>query len=217
MPGARSPPSAGSSTAACSPPSSRPASSSTREHSEFRFETDDNWRHFLTPEEYRQDFQVLRAARSGRVLYPERPVPPEQDFEGVIVFVTNRHGHLLMHHRDQKDGIAWPNHWTPIGGWREGDENPAETAVREVLEEAGIVVTDVRPLEGPRYERVGQMSRVLRAVYDGPPEAIRLGDEGQAVAWVPFDQATDRLVPPYMHHYLPLLAAAADQPTGRNS
>ncbi|MFJ8477014.1 NUDIX hydrolase [Kitasatospora sp. NPDC094011] len=104
------------------------------EHTEFHFETEYNWRHYMTPEEYREDLQVLRAARSGRVLYLERPVPPEQDFEGVIVFVTNRHGHLLMHHRDQKDGIAWPNHWTPIGGWREGDENPTETAAREVLE-----------------------------------------------------------------------------------
>ncbi|MFG2845357.1 NUDIX domain-containing protein [Kitasatospora sp. NPDC048296] len=175
------------------------------EHSEWRFETEYHWRHFLTPQEYRQDLQVLRAARAGRVLYLQRPVPPEQDFEGIIAFVTNRHGHLLMHHRDQKDGIAWPNHWTPIGGWREGDETSEETAVREVMEEAGITVTDVRPLEGPRHERVGPLSRVLRAVYDGDPEAIRLGDEGQAVEWVPFDKATDRLVPPYLRHYLDLI------------
>ncbi|MGW3183786.1 NUDIX hydrolase [Kitasatospora sp. NPDC001119] len=175
------------------------------EHTEYRFETDYNWRHHLTPAEYRLDLQVIRAARSRTVLYLERPVPPDQDFEGVIVFVTNRHGHLLMHHRDQKDGIAWPGHWTPIGGWRERDETPAETAVREVLEEAGIEISDVRPLPGPRHELVSPMSRVLRAVYDGPPEAIRLGDEGQAVAWVPFTEATARTVPPYLAHYLQLM------------
>ncbi|GAB7185754.1 hypothetical protein ATKI12_9118 [Kitasatospora sp. Ki12] len=177
------------------------------EHCEFRFETEYNWRHYLTPEEYRQDLQVLRAARSGRVLYIERPTPEHQDFEGIVVFVTTPDGELLVHHRDEKEGIAWPGFRTPIGGWREHDETPSETATREVFEEAGITITDVRELPGPRHERVSAMTRVLHAVYTGPKDAIRLGDEGVGIAWVPFAEVAALKTPPYVAHYLALIGA----------
>ncbi|MFE4519276.1 NUDIX domain-containing protein [Kitasatospora sp. NPDC056783] len=177
------------------------------EHCEHRFETDYNWRHFMTPKEYRQDLQVLRAARSGRVLYIERPTPEHQDFEGVVVFVTTPDGELLVHHRDEKEGIAWPGHRTPIGGWREHDETPPETATREVFEEAGITITDVRELPGPRHEHVSPMTRVLHAVYTGPKDAIRLGDEGQGIAWVPFSDIAALKTPPYVTHYLDRIGA----------
>ncbi|WP_051836180.1 NUDIX hydrolase [Streptomyces sp. NRRL WC-3742] len=174
------------------------------EHTEWRFETAHNWRAHMDPDRYRRLLQILRAHRCGHPLYLERPQPAD-DFEGILVLVTDPAGRLLMHHRDDKPGIAWPGHWTPIGGWRESDETPEETAAREVREEAGIEITRVRPVPGPQHDQVSPFTRVLRAHWDGPDSDLRLGDEGQAVRMVPLDEVLALKVPPYLHHYLPLL------------
>ncbi|MEV8100493.1 NUDIX hydrolase [Kitasatospora sp. NPDC085879] len=186
------------------------------EHTEWRFETAHDWHAHMNPARYQRLLQILRAHRSGRALYLERPGPAD-DFEGITVFVTDPAGRLLMHHRDDKSGIAWPGHWTPIGGWREGDETPQETAAREVREEAGITITRMRLLAGPRHDLVSPLIRVLHAVWDGPESDLRLGGEGLAVRMVPLAKVFDLKVPPHMHHYLPLLTAATDRPTGRTS
>ncbi|MFB7667601.1 NUDIX domain-containing protein [Kitasatospora sp. NPDC056138] len=187
------------------------------EHTEFRFETAHDWRSRMTPARYQRLRQVLRAHRSGVPLYLERPAPDGDDFEGVLVFVTDIAGRLLMHLRDDRPGMPWPGYWTPIGGWREGDESARESAVREVREEAGIEITGLRTLPGPHHDLGLPLTRVLHAVWNGPESDLQLGDEGQAVRMVPLDEVLNLNVPPYMHHYLPMLAAAADRPTGRNS
>jgi 8-oxo-dGTP pyrophosphatase MutT (NUDIX family) len=186
------------------------------EHTEWRFETAHDWRTHMNPNRYQRLLQILRAHRSGRALYFERPGPVD-DFEGIMVLVTDPAGRLLMHHRDDKPGIAWPGHWTPIGGWREADETPQENAAREVREEAGITITRIRPVPGPQHDLVHPLTRVLHAHWDGPDSDLRLGDEGLAVRMIPLDEVPDLNVPPYMHHYLPLLTAATDQPTRRTS
>ena len=178
------------------------------EHTEWRFESAHDWHALMPLPHYQRLLQVLRAHRSGIPLYLERPAP-EDDFEGIMAFVTDRHGRLLMHHRDDKPGIAWPGHWTPIGGWREGEENAEENAAREVLEEAGIQVTELRIVPGPHHELVSPLTRVLHGVWDGPESDLRLGDEGLAVRMVPLDEVSTLNVPPYLQHYLPLLAEAA--------
>lgn len=181
------------------------------EHTEWRFETAHDWHALMEPSHYRQLLQILRAHRSGTALYLQDPAPAD-DFEGVMVFVTDGNGRLLMHHRDDKPGIAWPGYWTPIGGWREADETPQENAAREVREEAGIEITGLRTVPGPHHDLVSPFTRVLHAVWDGPETDLRLGDEGLAVRMVPLDDVPTLKVPPYMHHYLPRLADAANQP-----
>nr|BEK67458.1 hypothetical protein KPHV_46850 [Kitasatospora purpeofusca] len=185
------------------------------EHTEWRFESAHDWHALMDPDRYRRLLQVLRAHRSGTALYLERPAPPEDDFEGVMVLVTDARGRLLMHHRDHNPGIAWPGHWTPIGGWREGRETDRETAAREVLEEAGITVTGLSPVPGPQHDLVHPLTRVLHGVWNGPESDLRLGDEGLAVRMVPLDEVAQLKVPPYMRHYLPLLAAGL--PSGRTA
>ncbi|GGV19173.1 hypothetical protein GCM10010495_37620 [Kitasatospora herbaricolor] len=174
-------------------------------HTEWRFETAHDWHALLSPAGYQRLLRILRAHCSGTALYLEHPAAADE-FEGVMVFVTDREGRLLMHHRDDKPGIAWPGYWTPIGGWREAHETPQETAAREVLEEAGITVTGLRPLPGPHHELVHRLTSVLHAVQDGPEADLRLGDEGLAVRMVPLGEVPALKVPPYMRHYLPLLA-----------
>ncbi|MEV8328184.1 NUDIX hydrolase [Kitasatospora sp. NPDC056731] len=186
------------------------------EHTEWRFETAHDWCDLMSPDRYQRLLQVLRAHRCGTPLYLERP-SPEGEFEGIMVLVTDRHGRLLMHHRDDKPGIAWPGYWTPIGGWREGVETPQENAAREVREEAGIEITGLRILPGPHHELVSPLTRVLHAAWDGPEADLRLGDEGLAVRMVPLAEVLGLNVPPYLQHYLPLLADGAGQPARRTS
>ncbi|GAA2112989.1 hypothetical protein GCM10009759_56270 [Kitasatospora saccharophila] len=175
------------------------------EHTEWRFATAHDWRARMDPDRYRWLLQVLRAHRSGRALYLEQPCP-EGEFEGVLVLVTDRDGRLLMHRRDDVPGIAWPGHWTPIGGLREADETPEETAARETREEAGITITRIRPLPGPHHPLVHPTTRVLHAQWNGPDAELRLGDEGTAVRMVPLAELPALRVPPYLEHYLPRLA-----------
>ncbi|MGK4585353.1 NUDIX domain-containing protein [Kitasatospora sp. HPMI-4] len=140
-----------------------------------------------------------------------------RDTSARVLVIRDPAGRLLTHQRNDKPGIAWPGVWTPIGGWREADETPQETASREVREEAGITITRMRLIPGPQHDLVSPLTRVLHAAWDGPDSDLRLGDEGLAVRMVPLAEVLDLKVPPYMHHYLPLLAAAADQTTGRTS
>ncbi|MEV0190637.1 NUDIX domain-containing protein [Kitasatospora purpeofusca] len=186
------------------------------EHTEFRFETAHDWRSFMEPDDYHRLRQVLRAHRSGVPLHLQRPAPEGDDFEGVLVFVTDSAGRLLMHLREDRPGMPWPGCWTPIGGWREGNESARESAVREVREEAGIEITDLRPLPDPHHSLGLPLTRVLHAVRTDPETDPRLGDEGLAVRMVPLDEVPQLKVPPYLRHYLPLLAATAD-PTSRRT
>ncbi|WP_051740766.1 MULTISPECIES: NUDIX hydrolase [unclassified Kitasatospora] len=187
------------------------------EHTEFRFETAHNWRSLMEPDRYQRLRQVMRAHRCGVPLYLERPAPYDDDFEGVLVFVTDPAGRLLMHQREDRPGMPWPGYWTPIGGWREADESARESAVREVREEAGIDITGLRTLPDPHHSFGLPLTRVLHAVWDGREADLRLGDEGLAVRMVPLDEVPLLKVPPYMQHYLPLLADAASLSSGRTA
>jgi 8-oxo-dGTP diphosphatase len=44
--------------------------------------------------------------------------------------------------RDDKPDISWPGRWDLPGGGREGDETPAECALRETREELGLVLPE---------------------------------------------------------------------------
>ncbi|GAA2125320.1 hypothetical protein GCM10009759_77320 [Kitasatospora saccharophila] len=130
-----------------------------------------------------------------------------QDFAGIILFVTTpASGRLLMNLRDDIPGIAWPGKWTPIGGTREGGETPFETAHREVLEEAGIRVRDMRMIPGPRYH-THENNIPLHATFDGTDADLVLG-EGQAIRLVPIAELHQLDTPPYMDHYLNLIRDA---------
>jgi 8-oxo-dGTP pyrophosphatase MutT (NUDIX family) len=66
------------------------------------------------------------------------------------VFVVRDHRVLLVHHRKL-------NQWLPVGGHIELDETPEDAAVRETLEESGLVVE----LLGERPPTSGDGTRAL--------------------------------------------------------
>ena len=59
---------------------------------------------------------------------------------GVLVYLENNDEHVLMIHREKKD--EHQGLWLAPGGKVEANEAPYETAVRETLEETGLIIKD---------------------------------------------------------------------------
>jgi 8-oxo-dGTP diphosphatase len=59
---------------------------------------------------------------------------------GVLVYLENNDEHVLMIHREKED--EHQGLWLAPGGKVEPNEAPYETAVRETLEETGLIIKD---------------------------------------------------------------------------
>jgi putative hydrolase of HD superfamily len=112
----------------------------------------------------------------------------------VAVLVRDEEGHLLLV-REAETGL-----WQTVGGAVEPGESPAQAAVREAGEEAGVVVelTGIRGVAGgpqfrmtyPNGDLVNYVPTIFDArVIDGEPRAD--GDETIDVAWFTTAQLPD--------------------------
>ena len=61
-------------------------------------------------------------------------------------------GGLLTYRRDDKPGIPFPGQIDLPGGGREGNESPADCALRELAEECGLLLPPTRIHYARRYE-----------------------------------------------------------------
>lgn len=94
---------------------------------------------------------------------------------------------VLMGLRCGKHG---PGTWSLPGGWMEHGEEPEETAKREVLEETGIVVTDIQPYHVPYTNTVfgdGVQSLTLFFVSTGWAGTPRVLEPDKCKEWRWFD------------------------------
>jgi 8-oxo-dGTP diphosphatase len=60
--------------------------------------------------------------------------------------VTNEFGEILLHLRDDKPEISHPNQWGFLGGGCENGEEPTQAVLRELFEEAELIVETAEPL-----------------------------------------------------------------------
>ncbi|MEK6647727.1 MAG: NUDIX domain-containing protein [Actinomycetota bacterium] len=65
---------------------------------------------------------------------------------GAVALVTNELGEFLLNLRDDKPEIPHPNLWSLLGGGCEDDEDPLQTVLREVYEEAELTAEKADPL-----------------------------------------------------------------------
>lgn len=129
---------------------------------------------------------------------------------GVTAVVFDDHNRVLLNRR------ADNGRWSLIGGISEPGEQPAETAVREVLEETGVravaervvLVQTIEPVRYPNGDRCQYVDITLRCRAVGG-EAHVADDESLEVAW--FD--VDGLPELGGHGRLRLKHALADGPT----
>ena len=129
-------------------------------------------------------------------------MPPGNAEAASVVFVNAR-GVLLLRLRGSQPGLPFPNMWDLIGGAMEDGESPEDAAVRETLEELGLVLEhflywdDVRGIV---------LIHVFVAPLDVPAEALEL-TEGERVAWFDAQSALDLPLVPYMRELIPRLVS----------
>lgn len=125
-----------------------------------------------------------------------QPAAPEARAAGAVAVLTNDRGEVLMHLRDAIKGIAWPGTWAMPAGGCEPGEAPLDTIVRELDEEAGLVIDDLEEL-GEIHDTWGQgrWITVYRGRFNGKPEELRL-TEGVKLQFFPTDQLDTLITPP---------------------
>lgn len=123
---------------------------------------------------------------------------------GSMAAITNPRGDLLLHLRDDIPGIAWPGHWSLLGGGCDPGETPRETIVRELQEEAGLTVEGLAELcEAPDTHGSGQLITFFTATWDGDARALPL-TEGQELDWVAPEGLDALAIPPFVRQVLDL-------------
>jgi 8-oxo-dGTP diphosphatase len=124
---------------------------------------------------------------------------PSGNAEAASVIFVNREGQLLLRLRDDRPHILFPNRWDLIGGAMEDGESAEDAAVRETLEELGLVLEhflswgDLRGIV---------LIHVFMAPLDIAAESLELS-EGQRVAWFAPGEAMELPLVPYMERLIP--------------
>jgi 8-oxo-dGTP pyrophosphatase MutT (NUDIX family)/phosphohistidine phosphatase SixA len=113
---------------------------------------------------------------------------------GAVVFRPGKD--VLLIHRPRYDDWSFPK------GKLDPGEHVAAAAVREVAEETGLRVRLGPPLAGQRYTMDNGTQKAVsywtgRVVGDDDVSGYAANNEIDAVEWVPYDKALDRLTHPH--------------------
>ncbi|MEW2498182.1 NUDIX domain-containing protein [Streptomyces nodosus] len=100
--------------------------------------------------------------------------------------ITNDACEVLMHLRDDKEGIWVPGTWAPMGGAAEpADASPLATGVREPDEEVGLKEIELTPMF--RVDSDGYLVYVLHGRWSGDLTTLVLGEGTDLAFIVPAD------------------------------
>ena len=96
-----------------------------------------------------------------------------------------RHGEDVLLIKGAPDKRLWANLYNGLGGHVEREEDPYQAALREIEEEAGLEVSDLR-LGGILHVSLSEGPGVLVFLFSGeaPHRELRPSPEGQ-LEWVP--------------------------------
>ena len=119
---------------------------------------------------------------------------------GGVILLRESDGAALLQHRDDQPGLPHANTWVPPGGACEDEESFGECAVRELLEETEYASGTLRFLAEVDVDDVPfappMRLAVFWDVYDGVQPVVC--HEGQALAFVPRERASEIPVPTYL-------------------
>lgn len=106
-----------------------------------------------------------------------------------LCFVLNGGDVLLMKRAAHKR--IFPNRYNGVGGHIESDEDPLTSARREIMEETGLTVREVR-LRAVYNVHAGANTGIILFVFTAVSDSreVMAGDEG-SLHWIPFDRIND--------------------------
>ncbi|MFI1199767.1 NUDIX domain-containing protein [Streptomyces sp. NPDC020883] len=117
---------------------------------------------------------------------------------GAVAIITNRRGELLLHLRDDLPNIAWPAHWSLLGGGCDPGEDPATAIVRELDEEAGLTADFLTELfEITDHRGSGQIITFFSATWDGDETSLPLS-EGVKLQFFAPEHLDILTIPPFI-------------------
>ncbi|MGT2530687.1 NUDIX domain-containing protein [Streptomyces nojiriensis] len=117
---------------------------------------------------------------------------------GAVAIITNRRGELLLHLRDDLPEIAWPAHWSVLGGGCDPGESPADAIVRELDEEAGLTPENLTELfEITDHRGSGQIITFFSGSWDGDETGLLLA-EGVKLQFFAPDYLDILTIPPFI-------------------
>jgi 8-oxo-dGTP diphosphatase len=110
----------------------------------------------------------------------------------VVAFLIERDGCLLMLRRSATKDHA-PGEWEPGSGRVESGETPVEAVHREVLEETGLEVEIVGPVDTFHYYRGAAREEAIGIAFHcrALGGEVRLSAEHDAARWVPLARLGD--------------------------
>ncbi|MFD7384865.1 NUDIX domain-containing protein [Streptomyces anulatus] len=117
---------------------------------------------------------------------------------GAVAIISNRRGELLLHLRDDLPAIAWPAHWSLLGGGCDPGETPTTAIVRELYEEAGLTADSLTELFETRDEHgSGQIITFFAATWDGDETRLPLS-EGVKLQFFAPEHLDTLTIPPFI-------------------
>jgi 8-oxo-dGTP pyrophosphatase MutT (NUDIX family) len=138
-------------------------------------------------------------------------VEPDHPLGAMLIIVTDDHK-LVLHHRDDIQGIAHPGCWAGFGGAVEAGETVEVALRREFMEETGleaqnpIYLIDEIDLEGD-----GRLVSLFFIIGGIQPQDINLR-EGQGIGVFSISELADLNISPFVRraihaHLLPMLSS----------
>ena len=117
---------------------------------------------------------------------------------GAVAIIFNDRDELLLHLRDDIKGIAWPGHWSLLGGGCDPGEEPTKAITRELDEEAGLDVDSLIHLfETVDEDGSGQLITFFSAHWDGDEQALPL-TEGVKLQFFAPEHLNTLTIPPFI-------------------
>lgn len=137
---------------------------------------------------------------------------------GVAVIIA-REGRVLLLKRKGSHGAGT---WAPPGGHLEFGETLEECAMRETLEETGLVISDVQFVAITSDVFASEQKHYLTVWMEGThtsgQAAVAYPDKVEEVAWVPWDELPQPLFLPFQNllsgGQYPRAAHFGNQPSG---
>ncbi|WP_405785891.1 NUDIX domain-containing protein [Streptomyces sp. NBC_01367] len=117
---------------------------------------------------------------------------------GAVAIITNRRGEFLLHLRDDFPAIAWPDHWSLLGGGCDPGEAPTTAIIRELDEEAGLTADSLTELfEITDHRGSGQIITFFSATWDGDETRLPLS-EGVKLQFFAPEHLDILTIPPFI-------------------